>query len=102
VALVVLSVNLNLYEEFLEDHVNHKQEVLVDILAKMLEFNHELVEKCLIKYSYKGPCKNECYLELPHKEEQSSFFNFGLLKDIFVISYYFWSLTTNLFDFKRL
>ena len=56
VALVILCVYLNLNEEFLEDHVNHQQEVLVNVLAKMLEFDHELVEKRLVEYSNQRPC----------------------------------------------
>ena len=64
-------VHLRLQEEFFEDHIYHQEEILVDVLAYMLEFDHEFVEQSRSEHPDQGPGQNESYLQLANEEEHT-------------------------------
>ena len=54
VQLIIWNVGLSLHKELLENHVDHKQKVLMNIGAHMLEFDLELLEQAWNENSYQG------------------------------------------------
>ena len=59
----------------------------MDILAKVLHLDLKPLQQRVCEHFDESPCQNKCYLELPHKEEDSALFNLSFVKDHLVINY---------------
>ena len=71
IQLIIWNVCLSLHKEFFENHVNHKQKVLMNVGTHMLEFYLELLEQAWNENPYQSTRQYLRYLKLPNKEHHS-------------------------------